>query len=139
MFRQAPAVSAEIRGSSSTNSTCTAVPCYWWAPRHRQCRCTPGSNDDIFVIVSSAVRSSWNRTLGLNQQAKIGLASTTPRSSVVAVFRPIGKSMKEDLLSQHLIGSAPALLRRRLLQASLGLGALGFGSSRAPARASIVP
>src|SRR3954447_2275347 len=113
MFRQAPAVSAEIRGSSSTNNTCTAVPCYWWAPRHRQCRCTPGSKDDIFVIISSAVRSSWNRTLGLNQQAKTGLASTTPRSSVVAVFRPTGKSIKEDLLSQDLIGRAPGGDRER--------------------------
>lgn len=43
--------------------------------------------------------------------------------------------MKEDIPSDDVTGGTPAPLRRTLLQASLGLGALGFGS----AKASIVP
>jgi pimeloyl-ACP methyl ester carboxylesterase len=57
----------------------------------------------------------------------------------LAVFRQRGKSMKEDLPSDDVTGGTPDPLRRTLLQAALGLGALGFGSAKAAAQASIVP
>ena len=47
--------------------------------------------------------------------------------------------MKEDLPSDDVTGGTPDPLRRTLLQAALGLGALGFGSAEAAAQASIVP
>jgi len=47
--------------------------------------------------------------------------------------------MKDDLPSADATGGTPDPLRRTLLQAGLGLGALGFGSAKAAAPAAIVP
>jgi hypothetical protein len=55
----------------------------------------------------------------------------------LAVFREIGKSVKEDLPSDDVTRGTGRPLRRTLLQAGLGLSALGFGSAKAAAPASI--
>ena len=47
--------------------------------------------------------------------------------------------MNEDLPCDDVTGGTLAPLRRRLLQAGLGLGALGLGLAKATAQASIVP
>jgi len=46
--------------------------------------------------------------------------------------------MKEDLPSGDATGATPDPFRRTLMQAALGVGALGFGSARAAAQASTV-
>jgi pimeloyl-ACP methyl ester carboxylesterase len=55
------------------------------------------------------------------------------------MFHETGKSMNEDLPGDGVTGRGLAPLRRTLLQAGLSLGALGFASARAAARASISP
>lgn len=47
--------------------------------------------------------------------------------------------MKEDLPSDDVTGGTPGPLRRTLLQAAPGLGALGLGSAKAAAQVSIAP